>query len=288
MKINKARNRVMYLTIFAMLSVMLIAMASCSKPEFKMSENTGKLMVVEAKNAAVDSMFMVGSLEVDTGEQVVMTSGLENGSVKIELFDTPEEQSADEVPEMDGEPAVMFEAGPDDMQAQTLTPGNYMLKATVIEKATGTVTIEVKPADPEQWNTAESPDDAGEKAGIGLFLIDPSGLSLGPVTNADFHYMEGVAEAHFGVAAVDIYVRKGLSDIDEGDISFDNNEYKYNWTVDIDGTEVKCSGNREGEATKSVWSANDYSYAVLAYGAGGDDDFGLSEEDLTSLFRNIQ
>ena len=100
--------------------------------------------------------------------------------------------------------------------------------------------------------------------------------------------MEGVAEAHFGVAAVDIYVRKGLSDIDEGDISFDNNEYKYNWTVDIDGTEVKCSGNREGEATKSVWSANDYSYAVLAYGAGGDDDFGLSEEDLTSLFRNIQ
>ena len=118
--------------------------------------------------------------------------------------------------------------------------------------------------------------------------MDPSGLSLGPVTNADYSYMEGVAEAHYGVAAVDLYVRKGLASIDEGDISFDHNEYKYEWTKDVNGTEVKCYGNREGEATKTIWTNGDYSYAVLAYGAGGDDDFGLSEDDLTTLLADIQ
>ena len=53
MKMNKTYNRAMRIAVLVMLSVLLIAMTSCSKSEFFMSENTGKLMVVEAKNAAV-------------------------------------------------------------------------------------------------------------------------------------------------------------------------------------------------------------------------------------------
>ena len=34
---------------------------------------------------------------------------------------------------------------------------------------------------------------------------------------------------------------------------------------------------------KSVWSAGGYDYAVLAKGLGGDEDFGLGEDDLTVL-----
>ena len=100
--------------------------------------------------------------------------------------------------------------------------------------------------------------------------------------------MEGVAEARYGIAAVDLIVRKGLASIDEGDISFDNKEYALQWTETIGDTEVKCFGNREGAATKTVWRDGDYSYAVLAYGAGGDDDFGLSADDLKIIVSQIK
>jgi hypothetical protein len=74
----------------------------------------------------------------------------------------------------------------------------------------------------------------------------------------------------------------------DGDISLDATPYKYEWTKEIDGQEVKCFGNREGEATKTIWSAGDYNYAVVAYGAGGDDDFGLREEDLVTMVQAVK
>lgn len=56
----------------------------------------------------------------------------------------------------------------------------------------------------------------------------------------------------------------------------------------MDGQEVKCFGNREGEATKTIWTAGDYNYAVVAYGAGGDDDFGLSAEDVVTMVNAVK
>ena len=54
------------------------------------------------------------------------------------------------------------------------------------------------------------------------------------------------------------------------------------------GVDVTCSGNREGEATKTIWTAGDYSFCILVQGLGGDDDYGLGADDLAILVGGIQ
>jgi hypothetical protein len=101
--------------------------------------------------------------------------------------------------------------------------------------------------------------------------------------------MDGIAEVRIPVGAVEMTIRKGrASAAENGDISGDYNAYANEWTQNIKGLEVKCFGNREGEATKTIWTVDDTCYAILAYGAGGDDDFGLSPDDLNSLINGIQ
>ncbi len=101
--------------------------------------------------------------------------------------------------------------------------------------------------------------------------------------------MDGIAEAVIPIGAVDMTIRKGLATAaDNGDISGDYNSYSNEWTQNIKGLEVKCYGNREGEATKTIWMVDDTCYSITAYGAGGDDDFGLSADDLSSLINGIQ
>ena len=277
------------LVITALVVLTMICMTSCQKSEFGMTENTEKYMQVTAKNADKDATFMVGSLEVGEGEAISVDCSIESGGIDVEFIFSGGEQSIEEMPEMDVEPVFIVKADSiTDKASAEVDPGSYMVKATCTEKATGTIDINVVASENEQWKDAASTDEAGEMAGVGLFLTDPSGTSLGPVLSADYRYMEGVAEAHYGIAAVEVFIRKGLSSIDEGDISFDHNDYAHEWTQTIGDREVKCFGNREGEATKTIWTEGEYSYAVLAYGAGGDDDFGLNAEDLAAMVSDIQ
>lgn len=141
------------------------------------------------------------------------------------------------------------------------------------------------------WQTADTLAAAAEGAGLdGFDIAEGSQISLGEIKAEEYRYMDGLAEARIPVAAVEMTIRKGTSMAagPEGDVSGDYNEYKFNWTQNIKGLEVQCYGNREGEATKTIWSSGDYCYAILAYGAGGDDDFGLSADDLNSLINGIQ
>lgn len=280
-------KRKMYLAIAVILAIGMFAMTSCSG-SFGVSDNNETSMTIVAEKAAKDLFFVSGTLEVDEGDQIVITPSLEKGSVDIELIAVPEEQSIDELPDTNGPADFETVVSGTDVVTAGVGKGSYMVRATVKERASGTIDLEVVFDSPEKWSVAESAEEAGEKAGVSPFAVDPSGTSLGEASPGEFRYMEGVAEAHYGVAAVELFVRKGLASIDEGDISFDNNDYMNEWTVDIDGTEVTCYGNREGEATKSIWTNGDYSYAILAYGAGGDDDYGLSEDDLKVVIGKIQ
>ena len=141
------------------------------------------------------------------------------------------------------------------------------------------------------WTTVDSAEEAAEGAGFDVFSV-PEGaeISLGEVKVSEYRYMEGIAEAYIMFPAVDMTIRKGSKEVEiaEGDISGDYNEYKYDWTQNIKGLEVKCFGNREGEATKTIWSVDDVDYSITAYGMGGDEDYGLSPDDLNSLINGIQ
>lgn len=139
------------------------------------------------------------------------------------------------------------------------------------------------------WQTADTLEAAAEGAGLDGFDLEVPEISLGKLEPEEYRYMDGIAEVNIPVGAVEMTIRKGLaSAAEDGDISGDYNVYANEWTQNIKGLEVKCFGNREGEATKTIWSVDDTCYAILAYGAGGDDDFGLSADDLNSLINGIQ
>ena len=100
--------------------------------------------------------------------------------------------------------------------------------------------------------------------------------------------MDGVAQIFCPAAAVEMSAIKGKVPAGDGDVSFDSTAYAHQWTQDVDGQEVQCFGNREGEATKTIWTDGEYNYAVLAYGAGGDDDFGLQPEDVAIMVNALK
>ena len=274
------------LTVFAM----AMFMTSCQSSDFAVVSNDINDFSITAENAGDDMSGTSGTLEITDEDEVVVTPALEKGEITIEFLDASGLDDPEEVPDVDALEAVAtVTVSGNEETVVGVKAGNYLVKATGGEKATGTVDITVRTAGlKEGWTKAASTDEAGEKAGVGLFLVDPQGTSLGEVTNADYSYTDGAAEAHYGIAAVELFVRKGLNSTYNGDVSFDDNKYANEWTQTVAGKEVKCFGNREGEATKTIWTDGDYDYAVLAYGAGGDTDYGLNAEDLATVLADIQ
>lgn len=140
------------------------------------------------------------------------------------------------------------------------------------------------------WSDVDSAAAAAEGAGIDGFDV-PEGvtISLGDVTFSSYRCMDGLAEAISEFPAVEMTIRKGLSSVAEnGDISGDYNQYANTWTQNIKGLEVTCFGNREGDATKTIWSVDDTCYSIFVQGLGGDEDYGLSADDLNSLINALQ
>ena len=139
---TKRKKRIIPVIVLALLT---ITIAACGKSEFKVDGNTEKQMTITARNAEKDAFFMVGSLEVDDGEQIVITSGLDKGSIKVEIVKQTETESAERLPDLDGEAVITGNVVRTDVVSGTIPAGSYLLRATCLEKATGTVQIEVKP-----------------------------------------------------------------------------------------------------------------------------------------------
>ena len=138
-------KRMTSFTMIIALVLSMLVLTACGKSEFGLSENTEKKMTITAENADKDALFMVGSLEVADGEQIAITSNLTKGSVRVEIIGTPEEQSIDQIPDMNAEATLTADLKSTDSVSGTVAAGTYMLKATCLEKATGTVLVEVTP-----------------------------------------------------------------------------------------------------------------------------------------------
>ena len=138
-------KRMTSFTMIIALVLSMLVLTACGKSEFGLSENTEKKMTITAENADKDALFMVGSLEVADGEQIAITSNLTKGSVRVEIIGTPEEQSIDQIPDMNAEATLTADLKGTDSVSGTVEAGTYMLKATCLEKATGTVLVEVTP-----------------------------------------------------------------------------------------------------------------------------------------------
>lgn len=143
MKMDKSRRADGIIIAILML---MLTLTACGKSEFGVSENTGKQMTVTAQNADKDAFFVVGSLDVADGEQIVITSKLTKGSVRVEIVAASEKQSIDKLPDMNGEAIITADLESGESVSGTVAAGSYLLRATCLKKATGTIQIEVKPA----------------------------------------------------------------------------------------------------------------------------------------------
>ena len=140
------------------------------------------------------------------------------------------------------------------------------------------------------WSDVASAEEAAKGAGIDSFVIaeDP-GIDLGENFERTYRCMDGIAEARLEYPASALTVRKGNGTYaEEGDISGDYTEYANTWTEDVNGIEVTCFGNREGDASKSIWTVDDMYFSIVAEGLGGDEDFGLNAERLAAMVSSIQ
>ena len=131
------------------LVISMLLLTGCGKPEFGVTENTEKRMVITAVKADPDDFFVIGTLEVSDGEQVEISSDLKKGSVRVEILDSPEEQSVDKLPEIGGNTTFTADVTENEKSSETIPAGNYYLKATCLEKATGNILVEVKPGSGE-------------------------------------------------------------------------------------------------------------------------------------------
>ena len=128
------------------LSFLVMALTACGRSAFGVTENTGKHMTITAERADKDAFFMLGTLEVDEGEQLAINANLTKGAIRVEIIAVDAEQSIDKLPNMDSEPALMANLKATESTSGTLPAGAYLLRATCLEKATGTVQIEVSSA----------------------------------------------------------------------------------------------------------------------------------------------
>ena len=140
----KMKIRKLTLSVIAILSI--LCFAACGRSEFSVIDSTEKRMTITAENASREASFTTGSLEVSEGEQIVISSNLSKGSVRVEIIKEDEVQSISVLPDMDGEAVITANLANKDGASGTVPAGSYMVKATCLKKATGTIQIEVLPA----------------------------------------------------------------------------------------------------------------------------------------------
>ena len=147
------------------------------------------------------------------------------------------------------------------------------------------------------WTEADSAEAAAEGAGLGYFKLPEAGMEVGggPVGWDNYRYMDLLAEANGYVAAAELTVRKGVNrpDHDVGydtdDVAGDYTAYAHEWTMEVNGWQVRCFGNEEGRTMKAIWASDNFSYCILIRGQGDlRDVYGLGADEIAALISAIE
>ena len=139
-------NKRITIFITMILMISMVVLSSCARMEFTCTENTEKAMTISAKEADKKSFFMTGSLVVEDGEKLIIHSNLDKGTIRLEFLCPEGMDDGENLPDVNVDPTVAAEATGKQTQEYEISPGDYLLNATVVEKATGTIKIEIQPA----------------------------------------------------------------------------------------------------------------------------------------------
>ena len=128
---------------FMILAVSMFVMVSCSQSMLGCDVIDESHMVITSEKSNPDDSTFSGSIVVGDDQQIVIDSQLEEGGMQIEFIDATGMDDMEEIPE-DVEAKYTANVSGVESQAVSFGAGEFVVRATVTEKATGTVDIQVK------------------------------------------------------------------------------------------------------------------------------------------------
>lgn len=155
-------------------------------------------------------------------------------------------------------------------------------ESSASSEATETV-VEGKSA----WSDAAGAEEAAKNAGISNGFTVPSAPPIGDYkwSEPNFNAMDKIVEAHYNGGEVGVSIRKGEG-VPLKDLNADLNEYKFDWTQEVQGINVACHGYEDGIANFIEWEYENCSYNVWCISTG-DGNIGMSESEVSAMVEGI-
>lgn len=138
------------------------------------------------------------------------------------------------------------------------------------------------------WSDAEDEEAAGEDAGFTDGFVVPDPLPIGDYkwSKPNFTAMENVAEANYDGGDICASIRKGEG-VPLKELSADLNDYKFDWTQDVDGIQVACHGYEEEVANFLEWETEGCSYNVWCVSTT-DGNLGMNADEVYAMVTGIR
>jgi len=138
------KRKACILSIMALVLAM-IAMTACSGSSFGIAVADEKTAAITAENADKDDMASSGSLVAGEDEQITIDSNLDSGEIRIDFISDEGFDDPEEVPDLENaEVKYTTTVSGVESQAVMFGAGSYIVRATVVDKASGTIDIVVK------------------------------------------------------------------------------------------------------------------------------------------------
>jgi hypothetical protein len=128
------------LTLITILSVLLLASCETSKSEFTSNALNDTQVTFSAETADEEASLTAGPLVLEEAGSIAASADLTEGSIRVEIFKAAEGEDA----ETEGEAIMTGDLINGESATGTFEPGRYVVKATILKKATGSVTVKIE------------------------------------------------------------------------------------------------------------------------------------------------
>ena len=266
--------------IVACIVAFAMGFAGCGSSNFGIVVNEDLNVEITAENADKGMIGATGTFTVGEGDDVQITPDFEEGTVLVEFYpiDGADDVNADaEELAAGGEPGFEGEVSGTEPLECGFAAGDYMVNATVLEKANGTAVISLITAEEKDpWTKVSSAAEAAKGAGNMEDFEVPQQLKINDLTFSDpaFSYLDGVAQASYESGAIGIYVRKACGIYGGPMTDRDLKSFPQHWTQQVgdDADDVvDCYGMEKDSAIVIQWGDTEEFYTVTSQGLGGEE-----------------
>ena len=276
--------------VIACIVTLVMGFAGCGSSNFGIVVNKDLNVEITAENADKDMTGATGTFTVGEGDDVHIEPNFEEGKVLVEFYpvDAADDVNADaEDFTPKGKPEFDVEVSGTEPIECGFAAGDYMVNATVLEKANGTAVISLITAEEKDpWTKVSSAAEAAKGAGMEDFEV-PQQLQINDLTFSDpaFSYLDKVAQASYEEGAIGIYVRKASGIYGGPMTDRDLESFPQHWTQQVgdDADDVvDCYGMEKDSAIVIQWGDEEEFYTVTSQGLGGEE-YGMDSATVSWL-----